>query len=277
MKYKFIFLGIVLFLNSCINQKVPQNDVFNPVKEYEISSNFSFERYFINNSDTTQLEAWYLTEKNAEFNLIYFSGNSSNIRSAIPFFNELSEQFNLNIFSFNYSGYGLSEGEPSIDGIITDGKSALNFYNETIRVKNIPTILIGYSLGGFVALNVIDYDFVDQGILMSTFTSLKELEKYLLKEALPGAIRPFLKLDIDESIYDLDNSTLIVNNKKPILFIHGEKDDFIPPSMSQILYGLSPSVIKDIKIIDSADHRMVLKDPESSKKVISEIKKFISL
>jgi len=277
MKYKFVFLGVVLFLNSCINQKVTQNDVFNPVKEFEISSNFTFERYFIETTDTTKLEAWYLNEENAEFNLIYFSGNSSNIRSAIPFFNELSEQFNLNIFSFNYSGYGLSEGEPSIKGIIYDGQTALNYFDKNIRNQNIPTIILGYSLGGFVALNVIEYDFVEQGILMSTFSSLKELEEYLLKEALPGIVRPFLKLDIDESIYELDNSALIVNNKKPILFIHGEKDDFIPPSMSQVLYSLSPSEVKDIKIIDSADHRMVLKDPEINKKVISEIKEFISL
>jgi hypothetical protein len=278
MKLKTILaLSLILIFQSCIRQQVTQSEVFNPTKEYELNNQFTFERFFIKSSDTTELESWYMTEKNAEINLIYLSGNSSNIRSAIPFFNELGNQFDLNIFSFNYRGFGQSDGIPSIDGIIKDGNNALDFYASEIGNKDLPTIVLGYSLGGFVALNVISKDIIDKGILMSTFTSLKELEEYLIKEALPGIVRPFLKLDIDESIYSLDNIVLVKQNTKPILFIHGEKDDFIPSSMSYKLYNLSSSENKSIKIIPNSDHRMVLKDNTINKIVIEEIKTFLKI
>jgi fermentation-respiration switch protein FrsA (DUF1100 family) len=277
MKKIIILLLITFALQACISQKVTQSDVFNPVKEFALNENFTFERNYIQNTDTTQIESWYLTENNAKLNFIYFSGNGSNIRSAIPFFNELGEHFDLNIFTFNYSGYGRSEGEPSIDGIVRDGKTALDYYENQIGDQNLPTIILGYSMGGYVALNLINHDAVDQMILMSTFTSLEELQDYLLKEALPAILRPFLKLDIEESIYDLDNLILVKNTKKPILFIHGETDKFIPSSMSYNLYNLSQSEKKDIKIIPDADHRMVLKDSTSNKLVIEEIKKFVAI
>ncbi|MCB2196282.1 MAG: alpha/beta hydrolase [Bacteroidetes bacterium] len=276
MKKIIILVLITVALQACISQKVTQSDVFNPVKETALNDNFTFERSYIQNTDTTQIETWYLTENNAELNFIYFSGNGSNIRSAIPFFNELEQQFDLNIFSFNYSGYGRSGGEPSIDGIVRDGKVALDYYENQIGDQNLPTVLLGYSLGGFVAFNLINHDAVDQTIIMSTFTSLEELQDYLLKEALPGIIRPFLKLDIEESIYDLDNIKLVQKVEKPILFVHGEADKFIPASMSYNLYNLCPSEKKEIKIIPGADHRMVLKDSASNKLVIHEIKNFLS-
>ncbi len=277
MKKLLITSLIALILQSCISQKVTQSDVFNPVKEFELTDNFSFERNYIPNTDSTKIESWYITENNPQLNFIYFSGNGSNIRSAVPFFNELGKQFELNIYSFNYSGYGRSEGEPSIDGIVRDGETALDFFENNIGDRGLPTVVLGYSMGGFVALNLINHDAIDETVIMSTFTSLEELQDYLLKEALPGIVRPFLKLEVDESIYNLDNINLVAKSNKPMLFIHGEADNFIPPSMSINLYNLSPSEKKDIKIIEGADHRMVLKDTASSKQVIEEIKNFVSL
>ena len=277
MKNILFILAIIIGLQSCINQQVTQSTVFNPVKEVQLNSNFNFKRNFIKNTDTTYIETWYITEKNPQLNFIYLSGNGSNIRSAIPFFNELGNQFDLNIFSFNYSGYGLSEGEPTIDGIVHDGKIALNYFKDSIGDQNLPTIVLGYSLGGYVALNLLNMDFIDDGILMSTFSSLHDLQNYLLKEALPGIIRPFLKLEIDETIYKLDNTTLVQQNNKPILFLHGGADDFIPSDMSYKLYNLSPSKNKEIRIIEGADHRTILKDPEFNNKAISEIKNFLKM
>ena len=64
---------------------------------------------------------------------------------------------------------------------------------------------------------------------------------------------------------------------KPILFLHGEADDFIPSEMSFKLYNLSPSENKEIHIIKGADHRSILKDSEYNSKAISEINRFLQL
>ncbi|HSH52400.1 MAG TPA: alpha/beta hydrolase, partial [Bacteroidales bacterium] len=139
---------------------------------------------------------------------------------------------------------------------------------------NLPTLLLGYSMGGYVALNILKKDFIDQVIIMSTFTSLEELEDYLIKDALPWIIRPFLKLDVDEKIYNLNNKPLAQKVEKPVLVIHGKDDDFIPPTMGKTLYELMPSKHKKFVTIDDADHRMVIKDEEKMKEVIRKILKF---
>ncbi|MFP4025399.1 MAG: alpha/beta hydrolase [Thiohalospira sp.] len=274
-KIRFLSTLTALFIitQGCINQKITESEIFNPVKEYALDETLTFKRYFISNTDTTQLELWHISEKKPDFNLIFFSGNGSNVRSAIPFYNELAKQANLNIFTFNYSGYGLSDGKPTIEGIVNDGKLALDYYNQNLN-NNLPTILMGYSMGGYVALNVMDKDFIDQIIIMSTFTSLDELEDYLIKDALPWIIRPFLKLDIDDKIYNLNNKPLAAKTLKPVLVIHGDADNFIPPAMGKALYELMPSESKRFVTIVDADHRMVLKDEEKIKEVIREILNF---
>ncbi|MFO7828379.1 MAG: alpha/beta hydrolase [Bacteroidales bacterium] len=271
VKLIIISLTIGILFQGCINQKVTESEVFNPVKEYELDESFTFKRYFVSNTDTTELEIWYLTKSNAKFNFIYVSGNGGNIRSAVPFFNELGKKADINIFSFNYSGYGLSEGKPTVDGIVNDGKKALDYFNKNLNNNNLPTIILGYSMGGYVVLNIMSEEFIDQGIIMSTFTSMEELEDYLVKDALPWMVRPFLKLDIDEKIYGLNNKLLAQKIEKPILVIHGKADNFIPPSMGKTLYDLIPNGNKKFVEINDADHRMVIKDDEKIKEVIKEI------
>ncbi len=271
VKLIIISLTIGILFQGCINQKVTESEVFNPVKEYELDESFTFKRYFVSNTDTTELELWYLTKSNAKFNFIYVSGNGGNIRSAVPFFNELGKKADINIFSFNYSGYGLSEGKPTVDGIVNDGKKALDYFNKNLNNNNLPTIILGYSMGGYVVLNIMSEEFIDQGIIMSTFTSMEELEDYLVKDALPWMVRPFLKLDIDEKIYELNNKLLAQKIEKPILVIHGKADNFIPPSMGKTLYDLIPNGNKKFVEINDADHRMVIKDDEKIKEVIKEI------
>ncbi|MGM0504649.1 MAG: alpha/beta hydrolase [Bacteroidota bacterium] len=273
IKWIAIVSFLALITHSCINQKVTESEVFNPVKEFALDEHLTFNRYFIDNTDTTQLELWHITEENPEFNFIYLSGNGSNVRSAIPFFNELGQQANVNIFTFNYSGYGLSDGKPTIEGIVNDGELALNYFNNNLN-NDLPALMLGYSMGGYVALNIMEKDFIDQVIIMSTFTSLEELENFLVKDALPWIIRPFLKLDVDEEIYNLNNKPLAEKVEKPVLVIHGGADDFIPPAMGKTLYELMPSKSKKFVSVDNADHRMVLKDEEKMKEVIREILKF---
>jgi pimeloyl-ACP methyl ester carboxylesterase len=273
IKWLSIISFFLLLAQGCINQKVTESEVFNPIKEFALNEQLSFQRYFAANTDTTQLELWHITENNPKFNFIYLSGNGSNVRSAIPFFNELTNQADVNIFTFNYSGYGLSDGKPTIEGIVNDAKIAIQFYNQHLN-NNLPTLILGYSMGGYVALNILENNFINQVIIMSTFTSLEELEDYLIKEALPWIIRPFLKLDVDEKIYNLNNKPLAQKVEKPILVIHGKADDFIPPSMGKVLYDLMPSKNKKFVTINDADHRMVLKDEEKMKEVIRAILKF---
>lgn len=275
MKSILFLLLVVFSVTGCITQKVGETELFNPIKEFELIPDFTFSKKLLTKSDTIEIETWYLTKPDAEFNLIYISGNGSNIRSAIPFFNALGTQTNLNIFSFNYSGYGLSTGTPSVQGIVSDADLALQYFNE-IKQNELPTIVLGYSLGGFVALQVSHLKLVDNVVIMSTFSSAEELESYLKKEALPKIVRPFLNLDVDKKLYTLNNIDKITELEKPLLVLHGEKDDFIPPTMGKRLFDLSKSKQKYFVEIKGADHRSILKEDDKANNAASEIIRFIS-
>ena len=56
-------LMLLITTQSCINQKVTESEVFNPVKEYALDEHLSFQRYFVDNTNTTQLELWHISEK----------------------------------------------------------------------------------------------------------------------------------------------------------------------------------------------------------------------
>jgi uncharacterized protein len=273
MKSK-IFIFIAIFaVTGCISKKVGETELFNPIKEFELIPDFTFDKKLLTKNDSIEIESWYLTKPNAEFNLIYLSGNGSNIRSAIPFFNALGKQINLNIFSFNYSGYGLSTGTPSVEGIVSDAELALQYFTE-VKQNNLPTIILGYSLGGFVALQISHLKIIDNVVIMSSFSSAEELESYLKKEELPKIVRPFLNIDVDKKLYTLNNINKIKELEKPLLILHGEKDDFIPPSMGKKLFDLSKSKQKYYVEIKGADHRTILKDKDKSTIAAAEIIRF---
>ena len=268
-------LILSLLMTGCISQQLEEQAMFRPVKEHALSEDYTFERHFIPNTDTTDLEAWWLQMKNPQANIIYFSGNGSNIRSAVPFFNELAEKMQVNVFSFNYSGYGRSGGAPSIEGIVKDAYMALDYY-EQLNTADLPTYLVGYSLGGFVGLNHIRNKAVDKAVFLATFSSSKEVEEHLIKSNLPGIVRPFLNISLDEEIYVMDNRSLAQKANKPILYIHGENDDFIPAWMSNDLYKVTASSEKKLKMIPGGDHRSVLKNPDHAEMVVKAIQSFIN-
>ncbi len=44
MKKMIFSILVIIFMQGCINQKVTQHDIFNPIKEYELNSNFIFKK-----------------------------------------------------------------------------------------------------------------------------------------------------------------------------------------------------------------------------------------
>ena len=59
-------------------------------------------------------------------------------------------------------------------------------------------------------------------------------------------------------------------NRKPILFIHGQDDDLIPPYHSEMMVAETEGY-KDLRLIKGAGHaESVLKEPEEYKEYVKE-------
>jgi pimeloyl-ACP methyl ester carboxylesterase len=250
-----------------------EHDLLLPQKEYSIGNFFHFDEFFVLTEDSVKIECWSLTQAGAEFNLFFLPGNSWNLRHRIPAFNEIGKRLKANLFSVNYRGYGLSEGAPSLAGILKDGEAAMRFFNENPAIhRGLPTVLVGFSLGTFVALHLGNDEAVGGIVLLSPMTCTREIIKYGKRSRIPFYASPFIKVKVDSNLAGLDNCALVRKIRKPILFIHGQKDSVLSCEMSNTLFRLCPSRFKKRILLTGAGH--FLCDETSIDSVADEINQF---
>ena len=125
----------------------------------------------------------------------------------------------------------------------------------------------GYSrlAGSFISLiTFLIMSFADCG-----YTSAKEIIKKVLRDMhLPADFfYPFVKLGAKIfGRFDLDSYSPIESMKKcklPVIFIHGDADDFVPYSMSEENYAACAAPEKRLVITKGAGHGLCLPiDPQ---------------
>ncbi|MFL6244717.1 MAG: alpha/beta hydrolase, partial [Thermoanaerobaculia bacterium] len=199
------------------------------------------EEHWIETPDGEQLYAWYCRAEKPVASALFCHGNRGNLTVSAPIIPHLL-QANLNVLFFDYRGYGKSSGTPSVDGVLADAVTAARFH-DSIRPKELPSILYGFSLGGAVAGQVIRRHRFDGLILQSTFTSLTAMAR-LLHPQLPLHLIAGDLFDTRESVRRL---------KIPLLVLHGSADEAIPCSMAHELFDacITP---KRIHVVEGGLH-----------------------
>ena len=148
-----------------------------------------------------------------------------------------------------YPGYGLYKGTPSSKKILND---ALRFFDYVNLEKKIPAeniIIFGRSIGTGPATYVAAHRTPAALILMSPFSSIKELIlRFFWK------IKCLFSCCIKERF---NNGEHIVNVKCPIFLVHGEKDLVIPISQSKKLIGKNKNIAyRFSKLMTHNDYNM---------------------
>lgn len=121
------------------------------------------------------------------------------------------------VFVIDYKGYGKSSGDPTEEGIYEDGRAALAFIKDSLKIKNV--ILYSYSLGSLVGCEITSKDIeksVIQLILEAPMGSVETLVEDGTFLDLPGS---FL------TTYKGDNKEKIKSVKIPLLWMHGTNDE----------------------------------------------------
>jgi pimeloyl-ACP methyl ester carboxylesterase len=269
-------LAVSIFCSmDCVTYRYGERDLLLPQKEYGVSAAFHFEKYFFSTVDSIKIESWFLSREDAEMNLLFLPGNKLNLRHRIPAFNQIGRGLKANIFAVNYRGYGLSEGEPTIDGILKDGEAAIAFLNRNPEIlRGFPLYLVGFSLGSFVALHIAADSSVKGIILLASMTSTDEIIHYGKRARIPFLLSPFVRVVLDPKLYLIDNISQVAHVQKPILFIHGELDSALPCEMSGTLYRICPSPKKKLVILKGATH--FLCDDQPICRVVDEINRFVA-
>jgi uncharacterized protein len=199
-----------------------------------------FEEIFFESADETQLHAWFIPGSIANKTIIYFHGNAGNIAGRLPKFQKMYE-LGTNLFVFDYRGYGISQGRPSVEGLLADSRAAYQTLLDRGILCN-ELIFYGESLGGAMAIQLASEQKHAALILESTFTSIYDMGRYLY---------PFIPKKLVPDIYrSIDYMSAL---QQPLLVMHGAKDTFVPARMGQALYDASTAP-KHLVIFEDAEH-----------------------
>jgi pimeloyl-ACP methyl ester carboxylesterase len=135
---------------------------------------------------------------------------------------ELLWDMGYRVFIFDYQGYGKSEGGPSGDACLADGRAALEFLLGRPEVRPDRIVYYGWSMGTFIATYLAADSATPLGLILESPPASADA---LVKE---GTV-----FDIPGSMltrFDFNNEERITRVGVPVLLMHGTEDDFLPPA-----------------------------------------------
>lgn len=241
---------------------IERHSIYFPMKIIETCPDvigLSYKEVSFRTDDGCLLNGWFITNKDAEYTLLFFHGNAGNISHRLEKIN-IFYNLGLSIFIFDYRGYGKSHGSPSEKGLYQDAEAA---YRYLIKERNISAdniILYGESLGGAVAIELASRQNVKALITEEAFSSVKDMVRI---------IYPFLPPAVLQSRFD--SISKIKDIKAPKLIIHSIDDEIVPFSLGEKLFQAA-SVPKEFLKIRGGHNTAFLDSEEAFK---SGIKNFL--
>jgi uncharacterized protein len=192
--------------------------------------------------------------------LLVFGGNGYAVASADAILRGLAMQ-GANVVEYDYRGYGFSSGQADIFHMRSD---ALRLFDATTeRLRGLPPVVLGYSLGSIFAAYVASQRSVRGLILVSPLESTQAEVAYLLQ---PGTYEL-----APDSIEAQNVARFVAESRAPLLVTHGTLDRLIPMKEGRAVYLASGSTNKSFVAVKAA-HRGMLANPQ----VLAAVKHFLA-
>ena len=238
-------------------------------------ASFRYEDVFFVSKDGTRLHGWFIySGKEPKATVVFFHGNAENISTHANATLWLVEA-GYDVFAFDYRGYGLSEGKPTIEGIHLDGLSAIETAYVKARSKKL--VVFGQSLGAAVSVYcVASSPFKDRikiMILDSPFADYELILKDKLRESIILYPLSFLSKFLVDNTYSPLRWISEVSSV-PVVLIHGRKDEIIPYKHTLLLSRMINW--KKWVILTDAKHTSSLVNYKVRAKVLDIISKVLS-
>ena len=220
----------------------PEKDFFETPEEYK----FAYENAAITAEDGAKLHGWYFAAAGAERGtVLFFHGNAGNISHRLYKAGGWMEN-GFSLLMLDYRGYGQSQGQIKTgDDIVRDGRAAWDWLVKEKKKDPARIVVYGESLGTHPALYLGAENAPAAVILEAPFTSFVELGK-LHYALMPGV--EFLLRD-----FQFDNRRLIGRLRRPLLILHGTRDEICPYAMAEELFRLAPGP-KELLSVPNGSH-----------------------
>lgn len=223
------------------------------------------EEVYIKSYDGLKLHATLLKNKTeSKKTVICFHGYTSCGKNDYPSLAKFYYEKGFNILIVDERAHGESEGKYIGFGVL-DRYDAKSWVEYAVKVFGDDSIIFlqGDSMGGATILMAAGVDLpknVKAIVADCAFTSAYDVFCHILKRDyhIPGSpmmnlTEFFTKRNAGYGYKDVSTLDTVSNTDIPILFIHGDKDDFVPVWMSEKNYEACKSD-KELLIVEGADH-----------------------
>lgn len=252
MKLSTLLLSLFL-LSACTTIEIKEDDAFDNHRTVtpESFSNDSLilTQQTVETSDGITLDSWQLTRQDARATVLYFGGNGFLMVKSLPLIDAYSSM-PVNLVLFDYRGYGLSAGEPSVEGVQTDARAMIDVAQQLSENQQTPLYVHGHSMGSFLSTYIAERNDLAGYIMESP---ISEVESWT-KKVVPWLLRPFVRFDIDPAIASQNNRERVSSINTPLLVIGGTEDNITPFDMAEKLYNVSASSDKRLLLIEGGNH-----------------------
>ncbi len=165
--------------------------------------------------------------------LIHFHGNAEDVGLTRDLLKLLRKELRVHVLAMEYRGYGVYTGSPTEGSLLQDAELLYLYVTTVFRFAPQNVILFGRSIGSGPACYLASKYPLHSLILMSAFTSLREVVK--------GFVGPLLQYLVAERF---DNKEWLRTAQCPVFVVHGKKDGIVPPAHAEELCSVVKSSAK---------------------------------
>ncbi len=205
-----------------------------------------FEDVALDTADGERLHAWWAPAQAAPLgHLLLCHGNGGNIGDRVAQI-ALLVGAGFDVLAFDYRGYGRSSGRPGEHGTYLDARAARDALRRRDGIDATRLFYLGESLGAAVAVELAREHPPAGLILQSPFTCVRDMARLhypVIPRALVPDAYPSLRL-----IRELD---------VPLLVLHGERDEIVPPLHGEALYEAARGP-KRLELLPGVGHNDVV-------------------
>jgi len=220
--------------------------------------------------------------------IVFLPGFMSDVEGKKPqSFRQYAIKKKLGFLALEYFGHGKSSGE------FTKGNLSIWSNNAKFLIKKIikknDLILIGSSMGSWIALNQFKYfkkqikGFIGIGSAPEFLTRLmwnkfpKKIKQEIIKKGITTIESGQYKYPITHQLIKDGRKNKVlsrkIKSKIKVTMIHGKKDEVVPVSFSKKVLDIFVRAKKKLVVIKNGDHSLSDKNP--LKKIIKELNKVV--
>ena len=206
---------------------VEKRFIFFPTLDVECTPDqlgLNYENVFFNTEDGLSLNGWFVPGT-TDVTWLCFHGNGGNIGHRATEVALLNHHLGVNLLIFDYRGYGNSPGAPTERGTYRDARAALSYLQERPDIDPKRIIYFGHSLGTAVAVELAVAAPPLALILVSPFASVQDMARIVFPLLPSGWL-------VRNKYNSLARIGMI---QRPLLILHGERDELIPISQAEKL------------------------------------------